>query len=132
VHRCLSIKGAEDVINKQHAFELSTYSETMFFIADSDKVSPRDPLFLSSPLAFGRLSNCAQLIARLSFWRRRQEKEEWISSVGRAIVRQSKRYVCARRQPAVRRSVAFLFVPGQPKEERTLHHSDKSMLFVFV
>mmetsp|Transcript_11823 Transcript_11823/g.29941 ORF Transcript_11823/g.29941 Transcript_11823/m.29941 type:complete len:168 (+) Transcript_11823:84-587(+) len=97
VHRCLSIKGAEDVINKQHAFELSTYSETMFFIADSDK-----------------------------------EKEEWISSVGRAIVRQSKRYVCARRQPAVRRSVAFLFVPGQPKEERTLHHSDKSMLFVFV
>ena len=56
VHRCLSVKGAEDVINKAHAFELSTYSETMFFIADSDK-----------------------------------EKEEWISSVGRAIVRQSKR-----------------------------------------
>merc|ERR1711934_731939 len=55
IHRCLSIKGAEDVINKAHAFELSTFSETMFFIADSDK-----------------------------------EKEEWISSVGRAIVRQSK------------------------------------------
>ena len=49
MHRCLSIKGAEDVINKQHAFELSTYSETMFFIADSDKVSPRDPFsFFSS------------------------------------------------------------------------------------
>ena len=56
ISRCLSIKGAEDVINKAHAFELSTNTETMFFIADSDK-----------------------------------EKEEWISSVGRAIVRQSKR-----------------------------------------
>merc|ERR1711934_69426 len=55
ISRCLSIKGAEDVINKAHAFELSTNTETMFFIADSDK-----------------------------------EKEEWISSVGRAIVRQSK------------------------------------------
>mmetsp|Transcript_30100 Transcript_30100/g.64282 ORF Transcript_30100/g.64282 Transcript_30100/m.64282 type:complete len:100 (-) Transcript_30100:66-365(-) len=55
ISRCLSIKGAEDVINRAHAFELSTHTETMFFIADSDK-----------------------------------EKEEWISSVGRAIVRQSK------------------------------------------
>ena len=55
ISRCLSIKGAEDVINRAHAFELSTNSETMFLIADSDK-----------------------------------EKEEWISSVGRAIVRQSK------------------------------------------
>merc|ERR1712100_941280 len=58
ISRCLSIKGAEDVINRAHAFELSTHSETMFFIADSDK-----------------------------------EKEEWISSVGRAIVRQSKSVV---------------------------------------
>merc|ERR1712176_1623136 len=34
ISRCLSIKGAEDVINRAHAFELSTHSETMFFIAD--------------------------------------------------------------------------------------------------
>merc|ERR1712070_75978 len=53
-----SIPRGEDVINRAHAFELSTHSETMFFIADSDK-----------------------------------EKEEWISSVGRAIVRQSKSVV---------------------------------------
>lgn len=37
VHRCLSIKGAEDAINRPHAFELSTADEAMFFIADSDK-----------------------------------------------------------------------------------------------
>lgn len=37
VHRCLSIKGAEDTINRPHAFELSTAEEAMFFIADSDK-----------------------------------------------------------------------------------------------
>lgn len=39
VNRCLSIKGAEDVINKPHAFEISTTEDSMFFIADSDKVS---------------------------------------------------------------------------------------------
>ena len=38
VNRCLSIKGAEDVINKPHAFEISTTEDSMFFIADSDKV----------------------------------------------------------------------------------------------
>jgi hypothetical protein len=38
VHKCLSIKGAEDVINKPHAFEISTTEDSMFFIADSDKV----------------------------------------------------------------------------------------------
>lgn len=38
VNRCLSIKGAEDVLNKPHAFEISTIDNNMFFIADSDKV----------------------------------------------------------------------------------------------
>lgn len=34
---CLTVKGAEDVLNKQNAFELSTRSETMYFIADTEK-----------------------------------------------------------------------------------------------
>jgi hypothetical protein len=38
VKKCLSIKGAEDAINKPHAFEVSTTDCSMFFIADSDKV----------------------------------------------------------------------------------------------
>jgi hypothetical protein len=38
VNKCLSIKGAEDRVNKAHAFEISTIEESMFFIADSDKV----------------------------------------------------------------------------------------------
>ena len=38
VNKCLSIKGAEDRVNKPHAFEISTVEESMFFIADSDKV----------------------------------------------------------------------------------------------
>jgi hypothetical protein len=38
VRKCLSIKGAEDAINKPHAFEISTTDDNMFFIADSDKV----------------------------------------------------------------------------------------------
>ncbi|XP_058181900.1 pleckstrin homology domain-containing protein 1 [Rhododendron vialii] len=37
VATCLTVKGAEDVLNKQFAFELSTRSETMYFIADSEK-----------------------------------------------------------------------------------------------
>jgi hypothetical protein len=38
VRRCLSIKGAEDALNKPCAFEISTSDgESMFFIADSDK-----------------------------------------------------------------------------------------------
>lgn len=37
VKKCLSIKGAEDAINKPHAFEISTTDYNMFFIADSDK-----------------------------------------------------------------------------------------------
>ncbi|CAE6087406.1 unnamed protein product [Arabidopsis arenosa] len=37
VASCLTAKGAEDVLNKQNAFELSTRDETMYFIADSEK-----------------------------------------------------------------------------------------------
>ena len=37
MEKCLSIKGAEDVINKPHAFEISTSAESMFYIADTDK-----------------------------------------------------------------------------------------------
>ncbi|KAI3435962.1 hypothetical protein D9Q98_002020 [Chlorella vulgaris] len=37
VNKCLSIKGAEDAINKPHAFEISTTDQNMYFIADSDK-----------------------------------------------------------------------------------------------
>ncbi|KAK9811317.1 hypothetical protein WJX72_001679 [[Myrmecia] bisecta] len=37
VGRCLSIKGAEDAINKPHAFEISTQQTSMYFIADTDK-----------------------------------------------------------------------------------------------
>lgn len=55
VKHCLSVKGAEEVLNKPFAFELSTQNDTMYFIAESDK-----------------------------------EKEDWINSVGRAIVRHSR------------------------------------------
>lgn len=34
----MTVKGAEDVLNKQFAFELSTNRDTMYFIADTDKV----------------------------------------------------------------------------------------------
>ncbi|KAJ9160306.1 hypothetical protein P3X46_025719 [Hevea brasiliensis] len=37
VATCLTVKGAEDVLNKQYAFELSTRTDTMYFIADSEK-----------------------------------------------------------------------------------------------
>lgn len=37
VNQCLSIKGAEDAINRPHAFEISTADASMYFIADSDK-----------------------------------------------------------------------------------------------
>ncbi|KAJ6429253.1 hypothetical protein OIU84_020808 [Salix udensis] len=37
VASCLTVKGAEDVLHKQNAFELSTRSDTMYFIADSEK-----------------------------------------------------------------------------------------------
>lgn len=37
--RCLLIaaQGAEDVINKSFAFEISTHTDNMFYIADTDK-----------------------------------------------------------------------------------------------
>ena len=47
VNRCLSIKGAEDTINKPYAFEISTIDDSMFFIADSEKVG--SALLICSP-----------------------------------------------------------------------------------
>jgi hypothetical protein len=37
VGRCLTVKGAEDVINKPFAFELATVNYTMYFVADTEK-----------------------------------------------------------------------------------------------
>ncbi|KAK4779796.1 hypothetical protein SAY87_015902 [Trapa incisa] len=37
VSSCLTVKGAEDVLNKPYAFEVSTTQDTMYFIADSEK-----------------------------------------------------------------------------------------------
>ncbi|KAL1289756.1 hypothetical protein HN51_058136 [Arachis hypogaea] len=37
VASCLTVKGAEDALNKPCAFELSTRYDTMYFIADSKK-----------------------------------------------------------------------------------------------
>ena len=37
INRCLSIKGAEDTINKPHALEISTADSSMYFIADTEK-----------------------------------------------------------------------------------------------
>jgi hypothetical protein len=37
VKQCLSVKGAEDALNKPCAFEISTHVDLMYFIADSDK-----------------------------------------------------------------------------------------------
>ncbi|XP_047981475.1 pleckstrin homology domain-containing protein 1-like [Salvia hispanica] len=51
----LTVKGAEDVLNRQFTFQLSTRNETMYFIADTDK-----------------------------------EKEDWINSIGRSIVQNSR------------------------------------------
>ncbi|XLR06480.1 hypothetical protein HN51_061363 [Arachis hypogaea] len=55
VANCLTVKGAEDVLHRPSAFELSTPHNTMFFLADSDK-----------------------------------DKEDWINSIGRAIVQHSR------------------------------------------
>ncbi|KAJ1384203.1 Pleckstrin-like proteiny domain [Sesbania bispinosa] len=55
VANCLTVKGAEDILHKPSAFELSTPQSTMFFLADSDK-----------------------------------DKEDWINSIGRAIVLHSR------------------------------------------
>ena len=37
VNRCLSIKGAEDAVNRPHAFEIATAEAAAFFIAPDDK-----------------------------------------------------------------------------------------------
>jgi len=37
VATCLTVKGAEDILHKPYAFELSSRADTMYFIADSDK-----------------------------------------------------------------------------------------------
>ncbi|KAK1270538.1 hypothetical protein QJS04_geneDACA007552 [Acorus gramineus] len=37
VGTCLTVKGADDVLNRQFAFMLSTPTETMYFIADTEK-----------------------------------------------------------------------------------------------
>lgn len=58
VNRCLSIKGAEDAINKPHAFEISTTDQNMYFIADSDKVGP----LTWQPLPASALASCARLL----------------------------------------------------------------------
>ncbi|KAK7301383.1 hypothetical protein RJT34_12246 [Clitoria ternatea] len=37
VASCLTVKDGEDILNKPNTFELSTCSNTMYFIADSEK-----------------------------------------------------------------------------------------------
>eukprot|EP01025_Chloroclados_australasicus_P008259 TRINITY_DN1288_c0_g1_i1.p2 TRINITY_DN1288_c0_g1~~TRINITY_DN1288_c0_g1_i1.p2 ORF type:complete len:136 (-),score=20.39 TRINITY_DN1288_c0_g1_i1:387-794(-) len=37
VSKCLSIKGAEEVINKEFAFEIVTIEDSMYYIADNEK-----------------------------------------------------------------------------------------------
>ena len=86
VNRCLSIKGAEDVLNRPHAFEISTVDSNMFFIADSDKVCAS--ACINSAGLHGRQQ--AECLSRICCW---QDKEDWINAVGRAIVRHSKRCV---------------------------------------
>ncbi|KAE8720213.1 Pleckstrin-like proteiny domain-containing protein 1 [Hibiscus syriacus] len=55
VGECLTVKGAEDIVYKAFAFELSTRDSTMYFIANTEK-----------------------------------EKEDWINSIGRSIVQNSR------------------------------------------
>lgn len=52
--KCLSVRGAEDALNKRNAFEIAGNATAMYFVADTEK-----------------------------------EKEDWINSIGRAIVRHS-------------------------------------------
>ena len=37
VSNCLSVRGAEDALNKPFAFEVSSKTQALFFIADNDK-----------------------------------------------------------------------------------------------
>lgn len=114
VSRCLSIKGAEDAINKPHAFEISTADQSMFFLADSDKARQAGAgrgaagalrvLCGSSAGALCVVWRCwacagsgggAPRATKTTAARAPrclpQEKEDWINAVGRAIVRHSKR-----------------------------------------
>ena len=88
VNRCLSIKGAEDVLNKPHAFEITTVDSNYFFIADTDKVLLRLAWEMVSMQHCGRCQWLTLPAADLTVL---QEKEDWINAVGRAIVRHSKR-----------------------------------------
>ena len=38
ISQCLSVKGAEAIINKAHSFEISTQEESNYYVADTDKV----------------------------------------------------------------------------------------------
>jgi hypothetical protein len=87
INKCLSIKGAEDTINKAHAFEVSTSDTSMFFIADNDKVGTH---------AYCCLFPCPTVLAPktiIGLPCLLQDKEDWINAVGRAIVRHSRRWV---------------------------------------
>lgn len=111
VGKCLTIKGAEEILNRPYAFELSTSTETLFFIADSDKVrrtAPHScqcsgwPWEATFPAVYGAGSSpSAELVQTAEAVSRRgpsamscglwcQEKEDWINSVGRAIVKHSR------------------------------------------
>ena len=101
VSRCLSIKGAEDAINKPHAFEISTADQSMFFLADSDKAR-WGGCWGGCGVAAAGAAACLVRCRRLRALgqprhaprppvRPPQEKEDWINAVGRAIVRHSKR-----------------------------------------
>lgn len=37
LHNCLSVKGAEETLNKPHAFEVSTRGATQYFVADTER-----------------------------------------------------------------------------------------------
>ena len=98
--RCLSIKGAEEHLNKPFAFELTTHDDTMYFIALSGELQlqmPRAPCALAErpPLrptfsrSGGRSSLRSPLVAPIPPCPADKEKEDWINAVGRAIVRQS-------------------------------------------
>lgn len=58
VNKCLSIKGAEDTINKPFAFEISTNNDSMFFIAESEKVRRKGGQKEGGHCKGGRLGRC--------------------------------------------------------------------------
>ena len=56
VAKCLSIKGAEEQLNRAHAFEISSHDSTMYFIADTDK--EKEDWINAVGRAIVRHSNC--------------------------------------------------------------------------